>query len=300
MRSGTGFVFVVVMSWMLPVTAQAADQKPCQLMEVASLTMTPISENRFTVPMTVGGKNLNMLLDTADDLSMLTDQVADELGLKVEHASLSSFSRVIYTVPGGLTVTDFTHAKGIQLGNIRGDGNYVFGIRPEARTPGYDGSLGVGFLRDYDVDFDFGNGKFNLFSKDHCPGQVVYWTKGPVAVIPGQLTGNGQTVELFFSVELDGKPIDAVIDTSLPRSYIDWDRARSMFGFDEKSIGMQAIPAGGGVNRTIYKFPFKALSLGGVTVNNPDIEMQPSEVAAIINNQRYPDMISKRPLSYAA
>ncbi len=36
----------------------------------------------------------------------------------------------------------------------------------------------------YDVDFDFAVGKFNLFSKDHCDGQVVYWTRSPVAVVP--------------------------------------------------------------------------------------------------------------------
>lgn len=273
------FVFSIVSLLSFAANAQSANPAPCQLLEVASLPMTPISDNRFTIPMTVAGRNLNMLLDTDDDLSMLTGQVAVAMGLTINQ-SIHPYG-TLYITPGGLTVTDFTHASDIQLGNIKGEGKFLFGIRPEATSPGYDGSLGVSFLRDYDVDLDFGNRKFNLFAKGHCPGSVVYWTKGPVAVVPGKLTGNGQTVVLYFEVQVDGQTVDAVLDASAPRSYMDWNRSKFMFNIDEKSPGVTALPAGGGADRFMYKYPFKTLSLGAVTVNNPDIEMLPPEVSAI-------------------
>jgi hypothetical protein len=237
--------------------------------------------------MKVGGRNLNMLLDTGDDFSMLSYRVASEMGLRIRHAAMNSFY-YIAVGPAALTLTDFTLARGMQLGNLTGDGDYEYGIRPEATTPGYDGSLGVAFLRDYDVDFDYRNLKFNLFSKDHCPGGVVYWTKDPVAVISGTKYGNGLASYLVFDVQLDGKPIEAYIDTSLPRTFMDWSEAKSMFGLDESNPNVKSENIGGGPDRVIYKYPFKTLSFGGVTVNNPDIELQPSTVSTSNDTHRYP------------
>jgi hypothetical protein len=38
------------------------------------------------------------------------------------------------------------------------------------------GILGMDFLSRFDIEPDVTKGKFNLYSQDHCPGQVVYWS----------------------------------------------------------------------------------------------------------------------------
>ena len=39
------------------------------------------------------------------------------------------------------------------------------------------GDLGTRMFEKVDLELDIAGGKFNLFSSDHCPGNVVYWTK---------------------------------------------------------------------------------------------------------------------------
>ncbi len=40
------------------------------------------------------------------------------------------------------------------------------------------GVIGTDLLGKFDVDLDIAHKKLNLFSPDHCKGQVVYWTHG--------------------------------------------------------------------------------------------------------------------------
>ncbi len=58
----------------------------------------------------------------------------------------------------------------------------------------FGGILGSEMLRNVDVDFDFSANKVNLFSPDHCAGNVVYWQTPtvPVAIVPFTLNASGQ------------------------------------------------------------------------------------------------------------
>jgi hypothetical protein len=253
----------------------AANQTSCQLVEVASLDMRAISGDRFTVPMTVGGKSVDMLLDTGDDMSTLTYQTAKDLDLRVKPLDVAAYSTPV--TPEGLNVTDWTTAKDIQLGNLKGD-RQTMGLWP-GNTTEFGGSLGTDIVAKYDADFDFGNAKLNLFTRDHCPAPI-YWTKGPVAVIPIEYTS-----AWLLSVELDGKKIDAVIDTSRSHSYLDWGYSQMVFDLNEKTQGLKAVRGKG--DRTIYKYPFKSLNFNGIIVNNPDIDLTPSTVSNLTGNFPY-------------
>lgn len=233
--------------------ADAQDKSPCKLAEVLSLPMTPISGNRFTVPMTIDGKTYNALLDTGDDISLISYGAAQDLGLRVERSPPRSVGDS-YVTPNGITISDFTAAHSVQLGNLKSDGRILMGLLP-ASSSEYDAALELAFLRGYDIDLDFGNRKFNLFSKDHCPGAVVYWTKGPVAVIPAKMVRIGASPYMLFPVLRDGKAIDAGLDTTAEHGVLDWDRAKFMFGFNEKSPQIQIVP---GLSRDAPNYKFRS------------------------------------------
>ena len=103
----------------------------------------------------------------------------------------------------------------VTLGRLRQEGVY-FMVLPGAEGPNdpaiedSGGILGSEMLRN--VDFDFAGNKLNLVSPDHCAGNVVYWQAPTVAVVPMTLNTTGH---IMFRMELDGRRVNAMLDTGL-------------------------------------------------------------------------------------
>jgi predicted aspartyl protease len=235
----------------------------CQLTRYASLDMGTDPAGGVYVPVAINGHSENLLVDTGGLLSMLTQSTVQNLSLATEPIS----SRMIVYLPGA-RITKFVHADTIQLGNMKAD-HIVFFLMPDGRLPSEEGgTLAPDFMANYDVEFDFANAKFNLFSPQHCPGQVVYWTHQPYAQIPFQIDREGHIVA---AIQLDGKSIDATIDTGTSRSIMGFESAYDLFGWDDKTAGLTVFSKRSNGTPASYRFPFKSLSMSGVSVNNPDI-----------------------------
>lgn len=197
--------------------AHAADE--CHLVQMASVPMNIDDSGRIEVPMTIAGKPLQLMIDTGNPLTMLSYDSAQALGLELKHVDLGAPGVPHLMLRNGLTVEEYTKAHDIAFGQLKTD-SMQFAIFPGSSSfGGIDGLLGNDIMANYDVDFDFANGKFNLFSQDHCSGQVVYWTRGPVAVIP---FSRNILKHIFLNVELDGKSTEAIVDTGTARSVGDW------------------------------------------------------------------------------
>jgi predicted aspartyl protease len=242
----------------------AADSTPCQLVEAASLAMSVAPSGRLYVPMTVEGKSINMMIDTGNIGSMLTNDAVKKLGL---NPLQFAFSRM--QMYGGKKVDYYVDARNIGLGGLNTDQMRFMILPGDTKEDNIDGILGPDILRSYDVDFDFANSKLNLFSLDHCDGGVVYWTHQPVAVVPTTLDDVDHTA---LTVSLDGKEIDGIIDTGSQRTLVDWEMVKSQFGINESSPGVVSHKDGDGV---YYTYPFKALNFGGISITNPDLMLVP-------------------------
>jgi len=97
---------------------------------------------------------------------------------------------------------------------------------------------------------------------------MAYWTTQDHAEIPFGLDKVGH-VRLI--VELDGKKIPAHLDTGSSRSVLSLDEAENLFGFKETDAALKSLastPTG-----HVFKYPFKTLTFGSVTVQNPDLEL---------------------------
>jgi hypothetical protein len=184
-------------------TARA--EEPCGLLRITQVDMGfGFVDRGATVPMTIDGKKLTLLVDTGGVFSMISDSAAAALGL---HPMSIGQSFMAY---GGQKVDSYVRASNIEFGGLKA-ARFDFLVVPATRDPSIDGTLAPDILRAYDVDFDFAGGKFALFSHDHCPGKVVYWSPpGGAAVIPIQIDSDGHIV---VPVQLDGKELRAAIDT---------------------------------------------------------------------------------------
>lgn len=254
-------------------TVPARAEENCTLQRVAKLDMTPIADGRFSIPMFVGGQTIPVLVDTGGLISMLTPQTVEALHLHPQ--PIWNFNLHI-TQYGGFRIDHHVIVEDIVIGRMRAP-RYDFLIMPAGGYPSdIGGLLAPDILRAYDMDFDFANATLNFFSKDHCEGKVVYWTRDDPGEVEIRLGDDGH---MTVPVMLDGKEIRATIDTGAANSVASLEEVESLLGLDEKSPDLKRLP--GRPNRPLYRYPFKSLSFQSVSVTNPDVLLIPDSESKV-------------------
>ena len=263
-----------------PATAECT--KPLTL--VTSVDMAPIKDNRaVVVPVTLGGKPKLLLVDTGGAVTEMTPQAADELALTRARTGMQLFD-----VAGHMS-NQFVHTS-LGLGVLTAR-DMVFMVSPGNDPISDDadvaGILGPDIMQHYDVDIDFGTGKFNLLSQDHCEGKVLYWKADAVAVVPMRLMDSGH---IQLQVILDGQPVTAMLDTGAYNTTLTTLVAEGTFGLKPGSAEM---PQTGQLpDRPValtYHHVFKSLGFEGIAVNNPDIDIIPDFLKQVATENATPD-----------
>jgi predicted aspartyl protease len=270
-------VLAVIAAVLFVAPVRAAED--CHLYRVAALDMEFIGAG-VVVPVAVGDHPLHMVVDTGGYLTALTEDAAKALGLFVETRPDSGM-----TIYGGIPLRRFATVSGFTLGKMKAR-SLSYPLLPAGfLPPGVDGLLAPDFLANFDLDFDFANGKVSLFSRDHCDGKVGWWTtEDQLTVIP--IRREEDNVHISMHVMLDGKDVKALIDTGASRTLMSLETARDLF--DIKDSDLRDAP---GVNNIqgAKKVAFKKMSFGGVEVSNPDITLIPDRKAHL--GPRAPDLI---------
>lgn len=235
-----------------------ADQ--CQLTQVSSLVTTPDAVGGITVMASIDGHDVRLLVDTAGIYNLLTETTVDTMQL-----SRHQMRRPLRLGASGELLSSSVSTKNFTLGNIVAS-SIDFVIIPDHTLVkgGAEGTLGPAFIAAYDVEIDPAHGKLNFFAPEHCPGQAVYWTNTPYAEIAFRVD---RALHIIIPVTLDGKVMEAEVDTGSTVSWIDKDTAQSAFGWGPDAVP----PAAPGEDERWYHYPFKSLSLNGVDVKNPKI-----------------------------
>jgi len=250
----------LIMSMLLLASPAVADDS-CHLVRMAAFDITINSAGGVSVSSTISGQSVNLLVDTGAIFSMLTEQSVQQLGLKKLRAFSSGEAMF-----GGKKIDYYVETNDVNLGGLRAD-HMPMQVLPEGIVPNdIGGILAPNIMQHYDVDFDFANAKFNLFSPDHCEGQVVYWTATPAAVITIGVDKEGHIV---VPVVVDGQEIKATIDTGASRSVLSLELAKQLFaiaGTDPKLTQTKG-------RWHAQHYPFATLTLQGITVQNPDLEL---------------------------
>jgi predicted aspartyl protease len=254
----------------LAQTKADAPQAPsCVLQELSSLDMSTDPDGRIAVPASVNGRPVRLIVDTGDIYATLASDIADEL--KLERRSAPTRMILVGNVMMGTQVD----VDAFQLGRQQAK-DFHFIVMPSGIMPANDdGLLGGSVFSNYDIEFDFARAKFKIFSQDHCPGQVVYWTKSAYGAVAMHLD---EAWHITVPVTLNGKVVTAVVDSGAANSVMPLEVAKDVLGIDisdpaMKKIGIRSINGGPAVQ--VYRYPFSTLTLQDVTVNNPEIDLVP-------------------------
>jgi predicted aspartyl protease len=239
----------------------ARAEEACQLIQLASFEIGVTDNGAVTVPAGIGNTPLTMLVDTGSYQSILTEGAAKSLRLQPKTSE-----RGYLIAYGGAVLKKYVDATDFRIANMRA-ADASFMLMPDGRLgAGIDGLLGADLLYFFDLDFDFAKAKLNFFSPKHCAGNVVYWTRDAYAKIPFGLKAR----HIKIALKLDGKDVDALLDTGASVSVLSLKTANELFGIDEQTA-----------KKNNYRYPFKTLSFEGVNVINPDIHLVPDEKFAV-------------------
>jgi len=241
----------ILLCAVLALTAGQAHADDCQLKQYASLDLIA-DDNQILVPVTLAGQPGGyFILDFDAVTSGIAESASDALHLKRSFVK----SNVRLNIDG-TDIREQVFAPA-QLGAIKGD--VVMGVIPGFHRDDIRivGVIGTDLLGKFDVDLDIAHKKLNLFSPDHCKGQVVYWTHtAAVAAVPLITKG----LETFaIPMQLDGKDIQATFSASA-KPLLNGRIARENYGID---ITPDA-------NGNLPTHRFKTISVDGLTITNPE------------------------------
>jgi predicted aspartyl protease len=247
--------FLTLMASSIALCAAAYAQPACGLNLIAKLDLTMTDEGRVTAPIGLNGKTFHPLVDTGAYGTIVSGAAAKKLGKK-PILSMQDY----YVGFAGNRINHYITVDETALGPLKLR-NLTYMVNE--RMTGLDGLLGGDYFSFFDIDLDFAKGRLNVFDAHHCAGQVVYWTRQPYAVVPfDDHAHDFRFHHIVARVVLDGKEVQALIDTGAAYTVMSLEAAQDLLNVDpavlEKKRG---------------RYPFKTLSLGGVTVMNPAVTL---------------------------
>lgn len=257
------FALLAFCAALVPLRAQEQD---CRLKLLASLPMRTDRTDRLIVAASIEGHPAQMMVDTGSPIAILSHAYAEAQNLR--QIELGKSRMQLY---GGIALKNYVRVENFEFGGVPFS-QVIFLVTPNDQPlADTDGVVGSDFLSNFDADFDFVNSKLNLFAPHPCDGRAVYWTQGPVAKIPFE-TGDGGG-HIVVPVELDGHAMKAVLDTGASTSVVNLESTLETFGLTKDSPILEPVPGSG--KDQVYRYPFKVLTVGGLTVNNPNILLIP-------------------------
>lgn len=266
--------------------ANGDDPKPCQRYRLASLDIVYDAGGRPTVEATVNGTKVHMLVDTGAIDSELSFATVQRLKLRTERLEMDAR---VYDA-GGVPIISRATADTFSIGVMSGT-NWPFLVSPEhsvALAEDDDGVLGPDILAQYDVEFDFGANKINIFTHDECPGRVAYWTQQPFGTLPFDMDG----YHMLARATLDGESVDVMIDTGASVSNMTDKTAREIMSTKPDPARMKQVEFDVGDSESHYLYQFKMLDLNGLKIENPEFLIYPERNAAIANlSNRRPTVV---------
>ncbi len=280
----------------IPETGTAAESCP-PLTRITSVDTVTGPGGYMLVPVKIGEAQRLMLFDTGGSLSSITPTAAQELHIPTYD------SRMRIAGVTGKVSSRAAIIPSIVIGTVESkQAQYM--VLPDDLLRGLNPGGVAGILAPapgIDIDIDFAGHTLAFFSPDHCAGKVVYWPASAVAVVAmrnaGLQPGSGLSTErIMIPVTLDGKQIDALIDTGSTDNVLKLTVAEDRFGVDLKSPDIQPLgQLGSNASAKTYRKQFATLSFDGVTVTNPVLDLIPDRQTGAFGEERPTGSLTRPP-----
>lgn len=247
-----------------------ADDTPpkCTYVEVASLPIRYVGEGlEPAVDGTINGTPATMLIDTGSDQSHLTMNAATRLDL-----TLFMTGRYVQGI-GGLSRLYAARLKDFSIGPAHA------GRRPEltvigstTSTPGFDAIVGAPFLLQADLELDLRAKRLKFYRPLECRKTALFLWKENTVVLPAE-RGYGDSPNPHFTIVVNGKEMDAMIDSGAHRSFMTLGAARKA-GIDVNGPGAVRMRDAGGIGSDRaphWVAPVKSIKFGEETISNVEL-----------------------------
>ena len=219
------------------------------------------------VTLRVNGASALFLADTGAERTILTTAAAKRLGVVAHYeyarrmrslgsAVSSGDARLQSFGQGAATLDDFRVLVGsVSLPNAGG--------RP------LDGLLGADFLGSFEVEIDLLHDRIGLYQKPPCPITAPPWRAPYVAIAANRSLHD----RLFFSVNLDGHRLAALIDTGAQLNALDPEAAARLGVTGAELARDPSANLRGAAAETVKSraHRFLRLDIGGEVVRDPVI-----------------------------
>lgn len=258
-----------------PPVASAAAASGCQLVKVADVAVEVTPSGAVLVPVTIGGRELRMILDLRSGLSNLFPDALDAMDLKaatlVRKSVASRAGLREEALKNGRQVIDrYARVPGVVIGKAafgKFEALVAGGAMPSAREgPPIVGLLASGALAHVDVELSLAERRLRLFKPTECKDPPVYWG----AAFTSVRSSYDDTGTLSFTMQLDGQDILTAFDTAHRESTLDARATQRFFGFAPDAPELERVTNPGGDTTT---FRVMTLSAEGLSVRNTRVRL---------------------------
>ncbi|MGB9108429.1 MAG: retroviral-like aspartic protease family protein, partial [Telluria sp.] len=151
----------------------------------------------------------------------------------------------------------------------------LFVIGETTFTPAFDALVGAPFLLQADMEFDLRAKHMKFFRPLNCnrDSMLSYWKEDAVAV-PFEFT-RSTSPNPHFKVVVNGKELDAIIDTGAHDSFLTKQGAERL-GIDLKSAAVKRHGYSGGIGSdraANWTTPVKTVQIGGETIQDGELRI---------------------------
>ena len=263
----TSLVRLLLLLLPLAACAPGLEGKPtpgdCSFEKLAEVSVK-IQRNEPRVTITANDWDLDMVLDTGAENTVITEQAAKPLRLR--RTGAGSLIQGI----GGNQLSWVGLARNFDFGGVRLR-DFPLRVapiqlpRPHGTPP--DGLLGADVLTGYDIDLDLPNSRVTFYRPRVCPDGGPAWDT-PFATVPMTSADRGR---ILLPMELDNVQIAAVLDTGAELTTV------SRISALRTGRGAAQLEAGRGVTITgatdqkipAYQHRFNTLRLGRMLARDP-------------------------------
>jgi len=262
---------------LLSGAARAADAPPrCYYIELAALPVRYVGPGLSpAVEGSIDGMPATMLLDTgAFDTSLtMTGVVRRELGLQMTGQYVQGF--------GGISRLYAARLREFVIGPVASKRSVSLPVIYETSfPPSFDAIVGAPFLLQADLEVDLRAKRLRFFRPKDCADvPLKLWTETTVE-LPFARSFSGSP-NPHFSVTVNGKELDALIDTGAHRSLLSRSAARRV-GINLDGPGVTRLGNSGGVGSETaptWVARIDSVQIGGETIRDAELHVVESQGA---------------------
>jgi predicted aspartyl protease len=253
--------------------ADEAAAPRCKYVQVAKLPLRYVGLGlQPAVDGSINGEPATLLVDTGGSEAFLT-----MTGVLRHHLPLQ-LSRDMVQGVGGLSRLAWTRLEDLAVGPAHVKRPELQVIRETGFVPSFDGILGAPFLLAFDVEVDLRAKQIRFFEPRDCNHPKLKIWKEDTVSVPFD-TSRHQGANPHFTVLINGKEVDAMIDTGAGRSALMLAAAKRV-GIDMNDPRIKSLGKGYGIGSRMaqdWSAPLESLQIGDETIQHPSITVIDSQ-----------------------